>query len=72
MNAAAEAADKAFSEWKDASLMTRQQVMFKLQAIIRDNMVSSMSDIGHLMILPSLGTGGAGGEHHSGAGENPG
>ena len=54
MNAAAEAADKAFSEWKDASLMTRQQVMFKLQAIIRDNMVSSMSDIGHLMILPSL------------------
>ena len=40
MNAAAEAAQNAFPAWSDASLMTRQQVMFKLQAIIRDNMVS--------------------------------
>lgn len=39
MNAAAEAAQTAFSDWSDTSLMTRQQVMFKLQAIIRDNMV---------------------------------
>jgi malonate-semialdehyde dehydrogenase (acetylating)/methylmalonate-semialdehyde dehydrogenase len=38
MNAAAEAAQEAFSDWTEASLMTRQQVMFKLQAIIRDNM----------------------------------
>jgi malonate-semialdehyde dehydrogenase (acetylating)/methylmalonate-semialdehyde dehydrogenase len=38
MHAAAEAAQEAFSDWSEASLMTRQQVMFKLQAIIRDNM----------------------------------
>lgn len=38
MNAAASAAQKAFSSWSDTSLMTRQQVMFKLQGIIRANM----------------------------------
>ena len=41
MNAAAEAADNAFVTWRESSLMTRQQVMFKLQSLIRDNMVRS-------------------------------
>ena len=41
MNAAANAAKEAFVSWRDTSLMTRQQVMFKLQALIRDNMVRS-------------------------------
>ena len=39
MNAAASAAQSAYSSWSDTSLMTRQQVMFKLQGIIRANMV---------------------------------
>ena len=43
MNSAAMAAEAAFSLWKEASLMTRQQVMFRLQAIIKDNMVSLCS-----------------------------
>lgn len=45
MNAAATAAQEAFTSWSDTSLMTRQQVMFKLQSIIRDNMVRSCVDI---------------------------
>ena len=39
MEAAAEAAQSAFGSWRETSLMTRQQVMFKLQRLIRDNMV---------------------------------
>lgn len=39
MEAAAEAAQSAFSTWRESSLMTRQQVMFRLQQLIRDNMV---------------------------------
>ena len=41
MNAAADVAQEAFTTWRETSLMTRQQVMFKLQALIRENMVSS-------------------------------
>lgn len=44
MNAAATAAQEAFVSWRDASLITRQQVMFKLQSLIRDNMVRSRTD----------------------------
>lgn len=39
MNAAAAAAEKAFASWREISVMSRQQVMFKLQSLIRDNMV---------------------------------
>ena len=51
MNAAAEAAQGAFPDWSAASLMTRQQVMFKLQAIIRDNMVSCPLDDNHVIVM---------------------
>lgn len=39
MDSAAEVAQDAFADWSETSLMTRQQVMFRLQAIIKDNMV---------------------------------
>ena len=48
MNAAASAAQEAFTTWRETSLMTRQQVMFKLQALIRENMVSS-AGVYHVM-----------------------
>lgn len=32
------AAERAFPEWRETSLLGRQQVMFKLQALIRDHM----------------------------------
>ena len=51
MNAAASAAQKAFSTWRETSLMTRQQVMFKLQALIRDNMVSSIVSWGRVCVV---------------------
>lgn len=38
MLGAVESAKKAFKSWSQTSILTRQQVMFKLQAIIRANM----------------------------------
>ncbi|EDV28722.1 expressed hypothetical protein [Trichoplax adhaerens] len=37
MNSAVAAADRAFQSWKETSILTRQQVMFKLQDLIRTN-----------------------------------
>ena len=39
MNAAVEAATRAYPAWRETSVMTRQRVMFNLQHIIRENMV---------------------------------
>jgi len=38
MNAAAESSQKAFQEWKEASVSTRVRIMFKLQDLIVKNM----------------------------------
>ena len=38
LRAAVESAQKAFPAWKATSIMHRQQVMFKLTALIRENM----------------------------------
>eukprot|EP00731_Ephydatia_muelleri_P022223 Em0014g814a len=39
MNAAAESAQAAFRSWRETSAMSRQQVMFKLQHLIKENML---------------------------------
>ena len=39
MEAAANAAAKAFPAWSQTSILARQQVMFKFQHLIRENMV---------------------------------
>jgi len=38
MSAAVDSAEKAFKTWKNTSLLTRQQIMFRLATLIRDNM----------------------------------
>lgn len=38
LNAAVESASKAFKTWKNTSIMARQQIMFKLTHLIRENM----------------------------------
>jgi len=38
MLAAVDAAEKAFKTWKNTSLLTRQQIMFRLAYLIRENM----------------------------------
>jgi malonate-semialdehyde dehydrogenase (acetylating) / methylmalonate-semialdehyde dehydrogenase len=38
LKAAVESAQKAFLKWKTTSIMARQQIMFKLTSLIRDNM----------------------------------
>jgi len=38
MKAAADAASEAFKTWSQSSVMTRQQLMFKFQQLIKDNM----------------------------------
>lgn len=38
MEAAVESAKRAYKSWSQTSILTRQQVMFKLQQIIRANM----------------------------------
>ena len=40
MQAAVDAAKSAFKPWSQTSILTRQQTMFKLQQLIRENMVS--------------------------------
>lgn len=38
MEGAVESSKKAYKQWSQSSVLTRQQVMFKLQQIIRSNM----------------------------------
>jgi malonate-semialdehyde dehydrogenase (acetylating) / methylmalonate-semialdehyde dehydrogenase len=38
MTSAVDSAEKAFKTWKNTSLLTRQQIMFRLAALIRENM----------------------------------
>ena len=40
MEAAVQAAARAFPAWRETSIMSRQRVMFNLQHIIRENIVS--------------------------------
>jgi malonate-semialdehyde dehydrogenase (acetylating) / methylmalonate-semialdehyde dehydrogenase len=37
MKTAVESAEKAFKTWKNTSLLTRQQILFRLASLIRDN-----------------------------------
>jgi malonate-semialdehyde dehydrogenase (acetylating) / methylmalonate-semialdehyde dehydrogenase len=37
MKTAVDSAEKAFKTWKNTSLLTRQQIMFRLASLIRDN-----------------------------------
>ena len=41
MEAAATAAEEAFKTWSKTSVLTRQQIMFKYQDLIKANMVST-------------------------------
>jgi len=45
MNAAVEAATRAYPAWRETSVMTRQRVMFNLQHIIRENMKELAANI---------------------------
>ncbi|XP_078001211.1 putative methylmalonate-semialdehyde/malonate-semialdehyde dehydrogenase [acylating], mitochondrial [Glandiceps talaboti] len=47
MEAAVAAAKAAFPAWSDSSILTRQQIMFKFQALIREN----LKDIAKLITL---------------------
>lgn len=40
MNRAVESAQKAFKSWSNTTVLHRQQIMFKYQQLIKDNMVS--------------------------------
>ena len=40
MNAAVDAALKAFESWSQASILSRQQILFAYQGLIKKNMVS--------------------------------
>lgn len=40
MNSAMAAAKRAFPEWRERSVMARQNVMFQLRHLIKNNMVS--------------------------------
>lgn len=51
MNAAVEAATRAYPAWRETSVMTRQRVMFNLQHIIRENMVGVACGCGMLEVL---------------------
>ena len=42
---ATDAASSAFKEWKNSSILSRQQIMLKLQALIRHNMDSIAASI---------------------------
>ena len=42
METAVEAAKAAYKTWSKTSILTRQQVMFRFQHIIRNNMVDSL------------------------------
>ena len=39
MLAAVESCKQAFATWKDTTVLTRQQIMFKFVSLIKDNMV---------------------------------
>ena len=39
MQAAVDAASAAYPKWADTTVLTRQQIMFKYQQLIKDNMV---------------------------------
>ena len=43
MNSAVEAAKRAFPEWRERSVMARQNVMFQLRQLIKENMVISVT-----------------------------
>ena len=45
MSAAVDCAEKAFKTWKNTSLLTRQQIMFRLATLIRENMDRVASSI---------------------------
>jgi malonate-semialdehyde dehydrogenase (acetylating)/methylmalonate-semialdehyde dehydrogenase len=45
MESAVAAAKEAFKTWKNTSVLTRQQIMFKLQNLIRSNMDVLMKSI---------------------------
>lgn len=45
MNAAVESSKRAFKSWSQTSILTRQQVMLKLQRIIRENMSNLAKNI---------------------------
>ena len=53
MKTAVDSAEKAFKTWKNTSLLTRQQIMFRLASLIRDNMDRLAASI-TLEQVPSL------------------
>ena len=60
MNSAVAAAKRAFPEWRERSVMARQNVMFQLRQLIKENMVitqgfpQSQSQTECLMIFMSI------------------
>jgi len=53
MEAAVTAAKKAYETWSQTTILTRQQHMFKLQQLIKDNLVSSNMFSTNLSVLYS-------------------
>ena len=41
MQSAVDSAKAAFAKWADTTILTRQQIMFNFQQLIKDNMVST-------------------------------
>jgi len=50
MAAAGQSALAAFETWKDSSILSRQEIMFKFQQKIKENMVGL---INQLLVFPS-------------------
>ena len=48
MNAAVDAATKAFESWSQTSILSRQQILFAYQGLIKSNMVKLKVHIIHL------------------------
>lgn len=52
LNAAGDAAHQAFLSWRNTSVLARQQIMFKLQQKLKDNMVIILMNLLVIEDLP--------------------
>ena len=61
MQAAVDAASTAYRSWSKTTILTRQQIMFKFQQLIKDNMVSGTPSLQGVLVLDwRVGSGGGG------------
>ena len=56
MLAAVKAASDAFPSWSETTILTRQQIMFKFQSLIRENLVSLLQKFFYIELSVSVMT----------------